>query len=169
MALATLDDVNMHLPTDKLEMQVPTLTLLGVDAERIIRGMLARVYSPATIAGWTDPTVPYNDPGYVPELIRAIAGRFIAAFWYRERYSEDSLDDPQYAQTKYNEAMALLNQIISGAIILWDVAEDPETDNSLTSADFWPNDTDIGPMFSVDDKLFSIDPGRTGLGAKVAN
>jgi hypothetical protein len=170
MPFATLDDVNMHLPTDKLEMKEPALDLMGPDAERIIRGYLARVYSGVTIAGWTDPTI--TDPetvGYVPELVRAIAGRFIAAFYYRERYSEDSLDDPQYAQVKYNEAMALLNQIVCGEVKLWDVVEQPETDLSFTAADFFPNDSDAGPMFSVDDKLFSVDPGRTGLGVKVAS
>ena len=106
MAFATLDDVNMHLPTDKLEMKQPALDLMGVDAERIIRGYLSNVFTPLVLAGWTDPTL--TNPataGYVPELIRAIAGRFIAAFYYRERYSEDSLDDPQYAQMKYDEAM----------------------------------------------------------------
>lgn len=170
MPFATLDDVNMHLPTDKLEMKQPTLDLVGVDAERIIRGYLANVYSPLTLAGWTDPTV--TDPivaGYVPRLIKAIAGRFIAAFWYRERYSEDSLDDPQYAQLKYNEAMTLLNGVIAGEIVLDDVVETAETGTSLTSADFWPNNTDSGPMFSVDDKLFNVESGRTGLGAKVAS
>lgn len=170
MSFATLDDVNMHLPTDKLEMTAAKLNLMGVDAERIIRGYLAKVYTGVTIAGWTDPTE--ADPtvvGYVPELIKSIAGRFIAAFYYRERYSEDSLDDPQYAQNKYNEAMALLMQIVTGDTILWDVVEQPESDKSFSSADFFPNDSDVGPMFSVDDKLFSIDPGRTGLGAKVAS
>jgi hypothetical protein len=168
MAYATLDDVNMHLPTDKLEMQSPTLALVGVDAVRIIRGYLANVYSAATLAGWTDPSETDSDVvGYVPQLIRAIAGRFIAAFWYRERYSEDSLDDPQYAQRKYDEAMALLMGVVNGTIILDDVAEEPETSTGLTSDDFFPNDSDAGPMFSVDDKLFSIEPGRTGLGVKV--
>jgi len=168
MALATLDDVNMFLPTDKLEMEAPILDLKGVDAQRIIRGYLASVYSATTLAGWTDPTE--TDPlvvGYVPQLIRAIAGRFIAAFYYRERYSEDSLENPQYAQGLYDEAMALLMGIINGTIVLDDVVEEPETSTSLTSADFWPNDTDAGPMFSVDDKLFSVEPGRTGLGVKV--
>lgn len=167
MPFATLDDVNMHLPTDKLEMQQPTLDLKGVDAERIIRGYLASVYSAVTLAGWTDPTE--TDPlaiGYVPQLIRAIAGRFIAAFWYRERYSEDSLDNPQYAQGLYDEAMAMLQGIIAGTLVLDDVTELPESTTSLTQEDFWPNDTDTGPMFSVDDKLFSVEPGRTGLGVK---
>jgi hypothetical protein len=157
MPFATLDDVNMHLPTDKLEMQQPKLDLMGVDAERIIRGYLANVYSATTLAGWTDPTklLP-TDIGYVPRLIKAIAGRFIAAFYYRERLSEDSLDDPQYAQLKYNEAMALLNGIIAGNIVLDDVTEPAESQNSFTAADFYPNN-DTDPMFSVDDKLFDLD------------
>jgi len=166
---ASLDDVNMHLPTDKLEIKQPDLDLFGIDAVRIIRGTLANVYSAVTLAGWADPDI--TDPtavGYVPELIKAVAGRLIGAFYYRERYSEDSLDDPQYAQVKYNEAMAILAQIVEGDLVLWDVTETPTSTENLTADDFFPNDTDE-PMFSVDDKLFSVDPGRMGLGARIPN
>lgn len=164
---ATLDDVNMHLPTDKLEMSTPELTLFDVDAGRIIRGYLAGVYLPATIAGWTDPTE--TDPttvGYVPELIRAIAGRFIAAFWYKERYSEDSLEVPQYAQDKYNEAMAMLQGLVLGTLGLVDVAESPVSTSELTADDFTPNDATVGPFFSMEDTLWNIPPTGT-LGANI--
>jgi hypothetical protein len=165
MPFATLDDVNMHLPTDKLEMKQPTLDLVGVDAERIIRGYLANVYSPATLAGWSDPSVTNPvSPGYVPRLIKSIAGRFIAAFWYRNRLSEDSLDDPQYAQVKYNEAIALIDQIIEGDITLDDVIEVPNTTEGYSAEDFYPNSADVDPsFFSVNDNLF-----RTGIGIRVS-
>ena|SRR6266566_6334867 len=163
MAFATLDDVNMHLPADKLEMKQPTLGLVGVDAERIIRGYLANVYTAVTLAGWTDPTeTDPTSPGYVPRLIKAIAGRFIAAFYYRERYSEDSLDDSQYAQIKYNEAMALINGIIAGTITLDDVIEEPNTGEGYSAEDFYPNRADVDPaFFSVNDNLL-----RTGVGVR---
>lgn len=168
MPFATLDDVNMHLPTDKLEMKQPKLDLMGIDAERIIRGYLSNVFTPLILAGWTDPEE--DDPavaGYVPELIKSIAGRFIAAFYYRERYSEDSLDDPQYAQMKYDEAMGFINQLIAGTIALVDVDLVATSTSDLTSDDFYPNDTDSGPMFTVDDKLFNVESGRTGLGVSL--
>jgi hypothetical protein len=150
---ASLDDVNMHLPTDKLEITDPDLALFGLDADRIIRGYLAGVFLPATIASW-------NTPANTPELIRAIAGRFIAAFYYRERYSEDSLDDPVYAQNKYNEAMALLTGVINGTMTLVEVTEAP-MGAQLTSDDFYPNDTATGPFFTMDDQLFNIPPFGT--------
>jgi hypothetical protein len=149
---ASLDDVNMHLPTDKLEMEEPELDLFGLDADRIIRGYLAGVVPGITLAAWTSPES-------TPELIRAIAGRFIAAFWYRERYSEDSLEDPAYAQTKYNEAMALLQGVISGSIILVEVP-DIGIGTHFSADDFYPNNTDDGPIFTMDDRLMTIKPGR---------
>jgi hypothetical protein len=155
----TLDDVNVHLPTDKLELQWPDLVQFDTDAQRIIRGYLAGVYQPATIAAWTDPTI--TDPsqtGYVPELIRAIAGRFIAAFWYKERYSEDSLDVPAYAQSKYDEAMAMLMGLVTGTLGLVDVTEDPTNTSNLTADDFLPNANSTGPFFTMDDSLWAIPP-----------
>lgn len=150
---ASLDDVNMNLPTDKLEMEEPELDLFGIDADRIIRGYLAGVIPGITMAEWTGPEA-------TPELIRAIAGRFIAAFWYRERYSEDSLDDPVYAQTKYNEAMALLQGVISGSVILVDGPDVPVVGLRFTGDDFYPNATDAGPIFTMDDHLMTVKPGR---------
>src|SRR5262245_62737757 len=149
---ASLDDVNMHLPTDKLEMEEPELDLFGLDADRIIRGYLAGVIPGTTLAAWTSPEA-------TPEIIRAIAGRFIAAFWYRERYSEDSIEDPIYAQTKYNEAMALLQGIIAGDIV---IVETPIEVLGLHfgPGNFYPNNTDDGPIFTMDDKLMTIKPGR---------
>jgi hypothetical protein len=159
----TLDDVNMHLPTDKLEITAPDLNLYELDARRIIRGFLAGVFPAVTIAGWTDPTeTDSTTTGYVPELIKAIAGRFIAAFYYKERYSEDSLEIPAYAQQKYDEAMALINGIIAGTLTMIDVVDTPTDSNVLTADDFWPNGT-TEPVFTMDDTLFSLPPtGRIG-------
>jgi len=158
----TLDDVRVHLPLDKIEPEWADFERMELDAERIIRGYLSNIVPSTTIAGWDDPTV--SDPtatGYVPELIRAIAGRLIAAFFYRERYSEDSLDDPVYAQVKYNEAIALLNGVISGQFVMYDVQPPLDLGERLNSDDFWPNNTDDGPFFTVDDRFFSI-PGIGG-------
>ena len=153
MPLASLDDVNMHLPTDKLEIEQPELDLFGLDAERIVRGYLAGVIPATTLALWASP----DD---TPELIRAIAGRLIAAFYYRERYSEDSLEDPIYAQTKYNEAMALLQGIIDGSITLVDLPDPILTTDRFTADNFYPNSMDDGPVFTMDDKLLSIQQSR---------
>lgn len=151
MPLATDDDIQVHLPEDKIAVaDITDLTDMQTDAERIIKGYLAGTFSPTTLAGWNDPTVNIASPNYVPVLIRAVAGRFIAAFAYRRYYSEDSLDDPTYAQTKYDEAMSMLNQIISGELVLTDVTEVVDTGTHLTSDDFYPNDTADDPVFRMD-------------------
>ena len=151
MPLATNDDVQVHLPSDKiLVTDITDLASMQTDAERIIKGWLAGTFSPTTLAGWNDPSVNIASPNYVPVLIRAVAGRFIAAFAYRRYYSEDSLDDPTYAQTKYDEAMSMLRQIINGELVLSDVTETVDTGSHMTSDDFWPNDTTDGPKFTMD-------------------
>lgn len=143
MPLATLDDANLHLPTDKVDVGTAEFDELQLDSERIIRGTLANYFTPTTLAAWTD-------PDSTPGLIRSIAGRLIAAFVYRRRYSEDSLDDPYYAQLKYNEAMEWLGKIQEGKMVVEGISEQPTTDR-LTPADFWPNNSTPGPFFKMDD------------------
>lgn len=142
--LADLSDVNRYLPTEKIEVTEPELELFEVDASRIIRGYLAGVFSPATIAAWADPAT-------TPELIRNVAGRLIAALFYRERYSEDFTEDPWYAQKLYDDAMAIIMGIRDGTIVLVDVTEVPTTGLSFTTDDFWPNDD--SPKFTMDQVL----------------
>ena len=138
--LASLNDINVHLPSDKLILEDGDDTEMQLDAERIIKGYLSTVYSAATLAEWAD-------PDSTPETIRAIAGRLVAAFYYALRFSEDSVERPEYAQFKYDEAMALLDKIVAGTIKLTDVTEEPTTGLSFTSADFWPNDDE--PVFTM--------------------
>ena len=139
-SLATLAEINVHLPTDKLEIETGADTELQLDAERIIKGYLGNVYSVATLAAWADPES-------TPSLVRAIAGRLIAAFHYALRYSEDTTKRPQYAQFKYKEAMDMLAQIVAGTLTLTDVDEVATTGFSFTTADFWPNDDE--PVFTM--------------------
>ena len=142
MALATLSDANVHLPADKVVVDTAEFDETQLDAERVIRGYLANYYPASTLALWTNPDA-------TPGLIRSIAGRLIAAFVYRKRYSEDSLDDPMYAQVKYNEAISLLQGIQNSTIVVEGV-EEPTTDR-LTNADFWPNNsTKPDPFFTMD-------------------
>lgn len=146
MPLVDDADVQAHLPSDKLKFEeIPDdREKLILDAERVIRGYLAGVINAATLATWTT-------PDSTPSLIRAIGGRLVAAAAYRLRYSEDSLDDPEYAQFKYNEAMNLLMGVINGSIILTEVpTESAQFDNTY----FWPNSTTDGPKFTMEDGRF---------------
>jgi hypothetical protein len=142
MAIVSDDDVQVHLPVDKLKIEeIPDdLAKCKLDTERIVRGYLAGVIPTADMALWIDP----DD---VPEVIRAAAGRLCAALIYRTRYSEQSLDDPQFAQNKYNEGLAMLQGIVDGSIIVTGVIT-VQFDNTY----FFPNDSTGEPKFAMDSR-----------------
>lgn len=142
MTLIDENDINVHLPDDKLVADAePMLDEIYEDIERIIRGNLAGYIDSSEMATWTT-------PANTPDLIRAIGGRLGAAFIYRRRYSEDSLDDPQYAQFKYNEAMAMIQGIVTGDLTLEDVPV--VVGLNLTTDMFYPNDPGTDPpKFSI--------------------
>jgi hypothetical protein len=135
-------DVQIHLPVDKLKVEeIPDdLSDAKSDAERIIRGYLAGVIDSATLATWLTPAT-------TPAIVRAIGGRLTAALIYRVRYSEASLNDPEYAQNKYNEAMTMLQNIIDGSLIVEGVPDTTVVDNTY----FWPNNTTDEPVFTMGD------------------
>lgn len=135
-------DVQVHLPADKLRVEeIPDdLAKVKLDAERIIRGYLAGIVNAAVLALWTTPAT-------TPDTIRAIAGRLAAATIYRLRYGEDSLDDPEFAQVKYAEAMAMLQGVVNGNIVLDPTNPQQSFDNTM----FFPNgDGTAEPKFTMD-------------------
>jgi hypothetical protein len=138
--LASLDDVNTWLPQDKLEADVADVDLFQEDADRVIKGYLSGVFSAVTLAGWAD-------PGTTPVTIRAIAGRLVAAKFYKQRYAEDVVDIPEYAQQLYDEAMAMLMQVVSGSLVIDPAIQVP---GQLGELDFLPNDDSEGPFFRMD-------------------
>lgn len=130
MALVDDADIQIHLPIDKIRVEdIPDdLDKAKEDAERVIRGYLAGAIDAAIIATWITPAL-------TPGEIRGIAGRLAAALIYRTRFSEQSLDDPEYAQNKYTEAMMMLQDIIAGNLILEDIDVGTDFDNTY----FFPN------------------------------
>ena len=146
--LCSLDDINVHLPTDKIEVLDAVDDKVQLDAERIIKGHLAGVYAPLTLAAWSDPDT-------TPAIIRAIAGRFIAAHEYAKRYSEDIPDISEYAQSLYDNALSLLTQIKTGAIVIPEdeSGETVDVGSRLTREDFWPNDDAPEPFFAVESQF----------------
>lgn len=142
--LASLADINTHLPDDKIRMDDADDDALQIDAQRLIRGSLTGVFTPVIISGWATP----DD---TPELIRGIAGRFIAAKWYAERYAEDIPDASSFAQALYNEAISMIEEIRTGTLVVTDDLGDPLTSLSATSSDasFWPNDSTPAPFFTM--------------------
>jgi hypothetical protein len=147
MDLASLEDIQTHLPEDKLDIQGSDVETLQIDVRRIIKGYLSGVspFTPQVLADWAD-------PDSTPEYIRAIAGRLIAAAYYAKRYSEDEGGVPGYAQNLYDTGMRMLLAVVTGAVELEEVSVTFE--GSLTSGDFWPNDsTPGGPLFKIGDPI----------------
>lgn len=127
MALVDTDDIQVHLPVDKLVVEdVPdSVNEVQLDIERVIKGTLSATFSALTLASW-------STPGETPEYIRAIGGRLGAAFIYRLRLAQDYPEDAPYAKIKYDEAMAMLQAIITGAVTLPEVDEDIDTGGHLS-------------------------------------
>lgn len=146
--LASLSDINTHLPVDKLdaesvdELTVSSIDLFEIDVDRLIRGYLSGVYTPATLAVW-------DSPANTPDYIRSIAGRLIASFWYAQRYSEDIESENHFAQGLYIEGMGMLDCVRTGEVILpTDVT--PNAGTQFSEDFFQPNSKSTPPKFSMD-------------------
>lgn len=142
MPLCSLDDINVHLPQDKLQALNADDDAPQLDAERIVKGTLSDTFSPATLAAWTTPAT-------TPSTIRAIAGRLVAALLYARAFSSEVDAVPDWAQKLYDDAMNMLNAVVSGNITLPEVSEVPTTGGNLTTADFSPNADTPGPFFTM--------------------
>jgi hypothetical protein len=142
---ASLNDVNVFLPQDKLPMDSSEIEPFALDSERIIRGYVGGVIPYATYNAWAD-------PDSTPELIRAIAGRLIASAFYAERYSEDDPNVPAYAQSLYNVAIGYLMGIKAGTqvVIEADGTTIDVSSSQLTNKDFLPNDLSTPAAFTRD-------------------
>jgi len=148
--LASLDDINTHLPSDKAKMLDSDDNELQIDVARYVRSLLSGFFSAATLTAWVSPAT-------TPDAIRGIAGRLIAAKWYALLYSEDIETVNTYAQNLYNEANMMIDQVRTGVLVVVDVNNVPipaEGVASLTSDDFYPNASAPGAKFTMD-KVFS--------------
>src|ERR1043166_4197967 len=111
MAYASNTDIQNAFGEDKIEVTDALAAKAKIESDRLIRGQLASVFTPLVLFSWTS-------PGLTPEIIRSISGRLCAAFIYRSIYSEEKVQVPQYAQELYNEAMADLQGIKNGSIVV---------------------------------------------------
>lgn len=133
---ANLDDINANLDGQVVAADQDNTALIHISVERIIRGYLSRVVSNSTMFSW-------DDPDSTPEIIREIAGKLIASrlFFVRTLSTAITIDETHYAQRLYNEAIALLAQIVSGEIIIPNIIVEPV--GQLDDLDFFPvDDTD---------------------------
>lgn len=143
--LAKLEDINKYLDVFKIEVTDADEAPFQLSAERVIKGTLAGILSITDLAAWSSPET-------TPGIISEIAGKYIAAMFYRKVYAEDMPDLAPYAQTLYAESMAWLELVRTGRIQLIDVSEDivisPES--SLDRTMFYPNDDAPPPLFTMD-------------------
>jgi hypothetical protein len=143
VSYASLSDVNVHLPVDKLRAQDDDIVNLNVDAQRLIRARLAGTFDVTSIINtWVSPAT-------TPEAIRRIAGKLIAAKFYANLVAEDEADGSLFAQGLYNDAIAELNDIRTGIETVIGVDGSELANDVLTSTSFYPNDTAPSPSFSV--------------------
>jgi hypothetical protein len=148
--LATLDDINGNLDRNIAEATAENSSLLQVSVSRVVRAYLSGVVNDQILWSW-------KTPDDTPEVVREIAAKMIAAqVWFNQiSRTSTEISPDNVAQKRYNEAMDLLNKIVSGEIVI--TITDPGTGvsvpittdvASLGLADFWPVD-DTDRAFSV--------------------
>lgn len=145
--LATLSDIQKHMPDHKVEANVANTAQWQIEAARIVKAKLSGTLTAVVLHSWID-------PDSTPPIIRSIAAELIAAYLYRALYSEDETIVPMYAQTLYNEAIQMLNDIREGVLIVLDEDDVPISDVTTTNmgtGDFYPDNTAPGPFFKVED------------------
>jgi hypothetical protein len=142
VAFASIESINSYLP-DGSNQDGPAISAdnintanIAFSVERVIRGYLSRVISVGTMASWVD-------PDSTPEIIQECAAMLIAAQLYFDQVAASSLDiDLRHvSQLLYDRAMAILNGIIEGEIIIVDIPV--ESVASMNLENFFPiDDTD---------------------------
>jgi hypothetical protein len=143
--LASLDDINAELPSDNPSFFVvaddDNTDLLQISVARVVKGYLSGVIDNVTLVEWQSPEA-------TPETINVIAAKLIASQLYFNYVAKTSVDisPDSFAQKRYDEAIAMLNGIISGTIILPDT-EAPAT-GGITDQDYFPIDA-TGRAFTM--------------------
>jgi hypothetical protein len=138
--LATLDDVNAHFDQEVLEADANNTQLVQVSVSRVVKGYLSRTMSQSVLATWAS-------PDKTPDIIREIASMFIASQVYFNYAMRTSimLEDNNFAQRLYNEAMGLLNGILDGSIPVLDPGTGlpvagQENPDEMSDLDYFPID-----------------------------
>ena len=157
MPLVGITDINVYLPEDKLVIYNADDDAPLRDAERIIKARLSGTFAPATLASWSIPGNLGDTPApNVPQKIQQIAGKLVASLVYAKAFSSEIVGVPEYAQKLYDDAMADLDAIVIGDIILPPdevPGETVDTGSRLTSDMFWPNDDTTGARFRMSDQF----------------
>lgn len=132
--MATIDDVNGNLDGEVIEATADNSNLIQISVARVIRGYLSATVDTTTLMSW-------SSPDNTPETVREIAAKLIAAQVYFTEAARQSfmIEDNNYAQRLYDEAMKMLQGIIDGNIIIGDVG-DVGPVSSMGDGDYFPID-----------------------------
>jgi hypothetical protein len=146
--LASLDDINANLPAQDedpvIEATSENTNLIQVSVARVVRGYLARVIDPVVLMSW-------DEPANTPDIVRECAAKMMAAQLYFIFASRTTLtiDERSFAQLMYDEALAILNGIIDGTIVIEGVIV--EAEGGISELDFFPvDDTDRAFTMSME-------------------
>jgi hypothetical protein len=133
--LCTLDDINAHLDGDVLEADANNTQLVQISVNRVVKGYLARIVDPVVMASWASPDT-------TPDIIREIASMLCASQVYINYAARTSLilENNNFAQRLYDEAMAMLNGIIDGTIPIVGIPPTTESISEMDTNDFFPVD-----------------------------
>jgi len=136
--MATLDDVNAHLDGEVIEATPDNTDLIQVSVARMIRGFLSGLFDATTLMSWATPST-------TPDTIREIASMLIAARVYFNEAARTSviIDDQNFAQRLYDQAMDMLQKIVDGDIVIIDTGGGQAPSLNMQDGDFNPvDDTD---------------------------
>jgi len=146
--LASVEDINGNLPSQDraavIEATPENGALVQVSVARVVRGYLSGAIDGVILMGW-------NSPDNTPDIVREAAAKLIAAQIYFNFAARSSLtiEDNNFAQKLYDQAIIILDKILSGEIIIGD--EVPVATESMTDEDFWPvDDTDRAFTMSME-------------------
>jgi hypothetical protein len=134
--LASVRDVNAYLEDQVVKADDTNTELLQISVSRIVKGYLSGVVPSTTLALWTEPDA-------VPDIIREAAAMLIASqlFFDKTILTTVEVDQRHYAQLLYDRAMAILQGVVDGTIVLSgdDTATEPV--GAMSSLDFFPIDS----------------------------
>lgn len=135
--LASISDINAYLEERVVQADEVNTEYIQISVARVVRGYLSPVVPSSTMALWVSPDV-------TPEIIREIAAMLVASQLFFDKASATviDIDDRHYAQILYNRALAFMDKVLSGDIILdGDVPISPV--EVMSTLDFFPiDDTD---------------------------
>jgi hypothetical protein len=153
MSLATFSDANDHLDQDKVRFENAADAIPEAQtADTYVRGMLADSFGAAVVVLWD--ANPTGGQTATPELVREIAGMWMAAERYDKKYSLEQMTSDSYSNRLRKRANDLIDMLRSGEMSLVEVGIISGV--TWSEGDFWPNSTTVD-VAGLPDRKFTMD------------